>query len=34
MRLSYIENEDTQEDKEDIEYKQLIQQLILQENQI
>lgn len=34
MRLSYIENEDTQEDKEDIEYKQLIQQLILQENQV
>ena len=34
MRLSYIENEDTQEDKKDIEYKQLIQQLILQENQV
>ncbi len=29
MKLSYVENEITLEDKKDIEYKQLIQQLIL-----
>ena len=34
MRLSYIQNLDTIDDKKEIEYKQLIQQLTMQEQAV